>query len=877
MRPKPICAARDRWKELARELLSTSDTVIGIHATAKSIQSLVGSIQAKMGALSQTGASEEGEGQGGHDGANAVYELGVRIKFLLDTPETVWSCLDGRDFAAGARRYLAAAEVHRVLTSRHSRHSGAAHLPLLQHQWPLIRKFRGEIQSRTQAWLRSEEGLLAGPGAVTGALCALALLKPLDGEELLKALLSARQAAIEARLKALGGAGELVPEQALGDLAACVAGTIATAAQLFCRLPGVTAAPRLQEALRAERESEQFPPGVGAGPRPEQQAWQGHADATLARLATLGASGVALELGAWLDGLTAVWAANARVGEARDAAELKRLETGVRARLAAWRSRSTAPAARRASRGASLGWEDVSLWALGAPRPLWALLLEPLFLQGIKALVQRDLRRGVAAVGETLELAMARAPLVQEAAPGASAHALEDAAAVLAPSPDATGWARPIDLRPQSGGRRRRVRRGARGACAGEARGREAVLEPHARLRVGEAAREVAALVRDASERWASAADPGAQPVLVVGHVAAALASRSRAFATGAADFVGECAALRAARAPLLEAADRAFGAWSALAAREIAARFAEALAADAALCAAEPVRAWRDVSVDQGSSFALPFAPSPAALAALVAAAREADDAALAAAGPEASRAFETALAERLAAALTRRVAQGDGDMGPVSEPGALQLAFDAQTLACALGAAAPGTRRRGGPSGVWAAVEAALAARLDPIDWATAAPRLETLVPASLARSKLLLGSLSGASKLPAPAPAAVGSGAEASAAPSAQSLLAELERDGGRGARYSFAALSERARDRAKALAASSEGRALDDVASGAGASGAGQASAAREMGAAAIEALRGSKLGTLLGDRAAEMMGDMSFGSSLFSSFTSGLRR
>lgn len=72
---------------LCRELLSTSDTVIGIHATAKSIQSLVGSIQAKMGALSQTGASEEGEGQGGHDGANAVYgKVVVKVWWNVEGP-----------------------------------------------------------------------------------------------------------------------------------------------------------------------------------------------------------------------------------------------------------------------------------------------------------------------------------------------------------------------------------------------------------------------------------------------------------------------------------------------------------------------------------------------------------------------------------------------------------------------------------------------------------------------------------------------------------------------------------------------------------------------------------------------------------------------
>lgn len=110
-----------------------------------------------------------------------------------------------------------------------------------------------------------------------------------------------------------------------------------------------------------------------------------------------------------------------------------------------------------------------------------------------------------------------------------------------------------------------------------------------------------------------------------------------------------------------------------------------------------------------------------------------------------------------------------------------------------------------------------------------------------------------------------------------PRMSSLLQELEPDGGEAAHYSFANLSERVLERAKIQAASSERGSVTEFVPDSQVAASSQGSAARDMGVAAIEALRGSKLGTLLGDRAAEMMGDMSFGSSLFSSFTGGLRR
>ncbi|RMZ52344.1 hypothetical protein APUTEX25_005097 [Auxenochlorella protothecoides] len=97
--------------------------------------------------------------------------------------------------------------------------------------------------------------------------------------------------------------------------------------------------------------------------------------------------------------------------------------------------------------------------------------------------------------------------------------------------------------------------------------------------------------------------------------------------------------------------------------------------------------------------------------------------------------------------------------------------------------------------------------------------------------------------------------------------------FDADGGGGAHYGFAAL------RAALQARAHKEERPAGRGGGRGAAAA-QAPGPKEMGAAAMDALRGSKLGALLGDRAAEMtasLGDMSFGTGLLSSLTGGLRR
>ena len=70
-----------------------------------------------------------------------IAALGSRIKYLVDTSEMIWGCLDTRAYLEAARRFLRASEVHRQL-----RENAASELrakfPLVKRLWPTIQKFR---------------------------------------------------------------------------------------------------------------------------------------------------------------------------------------------------------------------------------------------------------------------------------------------------------------------------------------------------------------------------------------------------------------------------------------------------------------------------------------------------------------------------------------------------------------------------------------------------------------------------------------------------------------------------------------------------------------------------------------------------------------
>ena len=169
--------------------------------------------------------------------------VGSRIKYLIDSPETIYGCLDSREFLEAAQRYVRAVEVNRSFASQ-SKSGVAQRFPLLRHQWPLVKKLGTETWDRAVDWLAAQGG--ASTRQLADVLFGLALLRPVDGAEALKHHLAARQAYIVSCLAAAAPEGQPPPDPeavavVLADVATLVCTTVAQCGELFLVRPGVTA------------------------------------------------------------------------------------------------------------------------------------------------------------------------------------------------------------------------------------------------------------------------------------------------------------------------------------------------------------------------------------------------------------------------------------------------------------------------------------------------------------------------------------------------------------------------------------------------------------------------------------------------------------
>lgn len=67
--------------------------------------------------------------------------VGSRVKYVMDTPEVIWGCLDAGSHLEAARRLLRVQEVHSQLQASYAP-TVAAKFPVLSHQWQTVLKFR---------------------------------------------------------------------------------------------------------------------------------------------------------------------------------------------------------------------------------------------------------------------------------------------------------------------------------------------------------------------------------------------------------------------------------------------------------------------------------------------------------------------------------------------------------------------------------------------------------------------------------------------------------------------------------------------------------------------------------------------------------------
>ncbi|CAM6097162.1 unnamed protein product [Calypogeia fissa] len=191
-----------------RDLIESADSILlmrqSCEAVADNIQKMEVGFESLKSSISLSSVSSESAKE--RQKSESLFGLGGRVKYLVDTPEKIWGCLDEHMYLEGSERYLRAKEVHSLLTATPVQRSELfATFPLLRHQWPLVRTFRGQIPQRSRDRLQ-EPGFKVVDYAI--ALAAIGIIEELPATQIFSLFLETRRMWLRVHLRsAIAGTG----------------------------------------------------------------------------------------------------------------------------------------------------------------------------------------------------------------------------------------------------------------------------------------------------------------------------------------------------------------------------------------------------------------------------------------------------------------------------------------------------------------------------------------------------------------------------------------------------------------------------------------------------------------------------------------------
>ncbi|KAL4028564.1 hypothetical protein IC575_011761 [Cucumis melo] len=184
-----------------RDLIDSADSIVLMKSTSHSISSNLSSIHLSIRSLSSSDLLT-------HLPSNnhvrvTLYAIACRVKYLVDTPENIWGCLDESMFLEAAVRHLRAKHVQQALTTHNadSDRKFLSNFPLLQHHWQIVESFKSQISQRSRERLL-DRGL--GVGAYADALAAVAVIDELEPKQVLSLFLDTRKSWISQKLGTCG-------------------------------------------------------------------------------------------------------------------------------------------------------------------------------------------------------------------------------------------------------------------------------------------------------------------------------------------------------------------------------------------------------------------------------------------------------------------------------------------------------------------------------------------------------------------------------------------------------------------------------------------------------------------------------------------------
>ncbi|KAK9673533.1 hypothetical protein RND81_12G173600 [Saponaria officinalis] len=191
-----------------RDLIDSADSILLMKSSCESISSNVSSINGDLFSLSDSSKKSEFLPNPNPNRVR-IYGIASRVKYLVDTPENIWGCLDEFMFLEASARYIRAKLVYEGLNlgvDDVGRMILRKNFPLLNHQWQIVESFKGQISQRSREKLMLLEKragydvLKVEIGAFADALAGVAIIDELDPRQAFGLFLESRKGWILQRL-----------------------------------------------------------------------------------------------------------------------------------------------------------------------------------------------------------------------------------------------------------------------------------------------------------------------------------------------------------------------------------------------------------------------------------------------------------------------------------------------------------------------------------------------------------------------------------------------------------------------------------------------------------------------------------------------------
>ncbi|XP_024514890.1 conserved oligomeric Golgi complex subunit 1 [Selaginella moellendorffii] len=385
-----------------------------------------------------------------------LYGVGSRVKYLVDTPEKIWGCLDEHMYLEGAERFLRARQVHGLLLSSGGGGGGgdssaATNFSLLwHHQWPVIETFQGQISARSRERLQ-EPGFAASDYAV--ALAAIAIVEDLSSAQVFSLFVETRKSWLRSylRTKVVITSSSSLQDRVLvlNKTVDMIQLTLCHIGQLFLEVSNGTSPLLFTTILTAPPSSQLF--GGIYNPEKEVRAWKLHREKLEARMVPLSGEFVAQGSLSFLGVCAQELLDDARpvldgVSNGKDLAEM---ESSIRLHIEQQAALREGVEWLKSAFGQTISspWEFLSALLLNSSVNLWETLFESMFLRRIKAIVDSRIEKiTIMAVVERLLSSIDASSCLQQPNTGLLRSLVDDIGQPQTKGPTSREWLGEISL-----------------------------------------------------------------------------------------------------------------------------------------------------------------------------------------------------------------------------------------------------------------------------------------------------------------------------------------------------------------------------------------------------------------------------------------------